>query len=67
MAERRLQGAHNAATRIFSVLLVIIGVVMLVSTIARGGGPLASGVVFGLLFTAAGAVRLYASTRSSAD
>jgi hypothetical protein len=56
-------GAHGAATRLFSVLLVILGVVMVVSTIARGGGPLASGIILGVLFTAAGALRLYASTR----
>ena len=56
--------AHRAATRLLSALLVIIGVVMLVSTIARGGGPLASGVILGALFTAAGALRLYAISRS---
>jgi hypothetical protein len=53
--------AHRAATRLLSALLVIIGVVMLVSTVVRGGGPLASGVVFGVLFAAAGAARLYTS------
>ena len=58
-------GAHGAATRLLSALLVIIGVVMVVSTIARGGGPLASGVILGVLFTAAGALRLYATTRKS--
>ena len=57
-------GAPRAATRLLSAALVIIGVVMLVTTIARGGGPLASGVVLGLLFTAGGALRLYASSRS---
>ena len=57
-------GAHGAATRLLSALLVIIGVVMVVSTIARGGGPLASGVILGVLFTAAGALRLYATSRS---
>jgi hypothetical protein len=46
---------------VLSALLVIIGVVMVVSTIARGGGPLASGVILGALFTAAGALRLYAT------
>jgi hypothetical protein len=56
--------ARDAATRLLSGLMVIIGVVMLVSTIARGGGPLASGVVLGLLFVAAGAARLYLSLRS---
>ena len=42
-----------------SVLLVLIGVVLLVTTIAHGGGPLAIGVLLGLLFVAAGAGRLY--------
>jgi hypothetical protein len=42
-----------------SVLIVLIGVALLVSTIARGGGPLAVGVLLGLLFVAAGAGRLY--------
>ena len=55
--------AHRAATRLLSALLVIIGLVMLVSTLVRGGGPLASGVVLGLLFTAAGALRFFATTR----
>jgi hypothetical protein len=42
-----------------SGLIVLIGVALLVSTIARGGGPLAIGVFLGLLFVAAGAGRLY--------
>ena len=42
-----------------SGVMVLIGVVMLVSTVARGGGPLAIGVLLGLLFVAAGAGRLY--------
>jgi hypothetical protein len=51
-------GVHRAATLLLSLLLVIIGLVMLVTTIAMGGGPLASGVVMGALFTGAGVVRL---------
>ena len=39
--------------------MVVVGVAILVSTIARGGGPLTIGVVLGLLFVAAGAGRLY--------
>jgi hypothetical protein len=42
-----------------SALMVVIGVVLLVSTIVRGGGPLAIGVLLGLLFVAAGAGRFY--------
>ena len=42
-----------------STVIVLIGVALLVSTLARGGGPLAIGVVLGVLFVAAGAGRLY--------
>jgi len=42
-----------------STLMVLIGVALLVSTLARGGGPLAIGVLLGVLFVAAGAGRLY--------
>ena len=49
---------HRSATRVLSAALVVLGVAMLVTTIARGGGPLASGVVLGLLFCALGVGRL---------
>ena len=42
-----------------SAVMVLIGVVLLISTLAHGGGPLAIGVLLGLLFLAAGAGRLY--------
>jgi hypothetical protein len=57
-------GPHGPVTRLLSGAMVIIGLVMLVSTLARGGGPLAAGVVLGALFAAAGVLRLYAATRS---
>ena len=50
---------HRGATRALSSALVLIGVALLISTIARGGGPLAIGVLLGILFIAAGAGRLY--------
>ena len=56
--------SKETGTRVLSGLIVIIGVVMVVTTVARGGGPAAAGVVLGLLFTAAGAARLYVSGRS---
>jgi hypothetical protein len=43
--------------------MVVLGVAMLVSTIARGGGPLAVGVLLGVLFVLAGAGRLYVASR----
>ena len=58
------RSVHRGTTRLLSTVMVVLGVAMVVSTIARGGGPLSVGVLFGVLFAAAGAVRLYASTRS---
>jgi drug/metabolite transporter (DMT)-like permease len=53
-------GLHGHATRVLSVALVIIGVVMVVRTIVDGGGPQAGGLILGILFALAGAGRLYA-------
>lgn len=50
---------HRAGTRVMSVLLVLLGVALLVSTVARGGGPLSVGVLFGVLLGGAGAARLW--------
>jgi hypothetical protein len=50
---------HGAATLVLSLLIALVGVAMLVSTLARGGGPLASGVILGVLFAALGAGRFY--------
>jgi hypothetical protein len=47
-------------TLVLSSLMVLIGVAMIVRAIAGGGGPLAVGIVLGLLFIAAGAGRIYA-------
>jgi hypothetical protein len=54
---------YQLAVRIFSVTIVGFGVAILVVTLARGGGPLAVGVVFGVLFIALGCGRLYLSMR----
>jgi hypothetical protein len=50
---------HRGAIRVLSGAMVVVGIAILVSTIARGGGPLAIGVILGVLFVAAGAGRLY--------
>ena len=50
-------------TTILPALMVLVGVAILVRTIAEGGGPLATGIVLGLLFCAAGAGRLYVERR----
>ena len=51
------------ATHVLSWVIVGLGVAMVVSTIARGGGPLAAGILFGVLFVAAGAGRLWVERR----
>ncbi len=56
-------GAPVTAATVLSWLIVGLGVAMLVSTVARGGGPLAAGILFGLLFVAAGAGRLWVERR----
>ena len=53
----------TSASQVLSALMVIIGVAIVVRTIAEGGGAIAFGVVVGVLFVAAGAGRLYAERR----
>jgi len=50
---------HRQATRVLSTAIVVVGVALVVTTIAQGGGPLAVGVLLGILFVALGAGRLY--------
>ena len=50
-------------TALLSGLMVLLGVAMVVRTVAAGGGPIAVGVVMGLLFVAAGAGRLWVERR----
>lgn len=59
--------ALTASSRTLQGLLCVIGVVMIVSTLARGGGPLALGVVLGAMLAILGAARLYLSTRRRPD
>jgi hypothetical protein len=54
---------HRNTTRLLSAVMVVIGLVLLVRTIAAGGGVLSTGVLIGVLFVAAGAGR-FALARS---
>jgi hypothetical protein len=51
--------AYGASTRVLSALLLVVGVAMVVSTLARGGGVLALGVVLGTMLGLLGAGRLW--------
>ena len=54
-----MQRAYLASTRVLGALLLVIGVAMVVSTLAGGGGLLALGVILGTLFALLGAGRLW--------
>ncbi len=56
---REPRDIRRSTTRVLSAAMVVLGVVALFSTLARGGGPFAVGVIFGVLFVAAGIARLY--------
>jgi hypothetical protein len=53
----------SAITLALSGLMVLLGVAIIARTIAAGGGPAAAGIVFGVLFVAAGAGRLWVERR----
>ena len=55
--------ALRASTRLIAVITFLLGVTMIVLTLARGGGPLAAGVLAGVLFTVLGAVRFVTARR----
>jgi hypothetical protein len=51
--------AYATSTRVLSGLLMVVGLAMVVSALARGGGALALGVVLGTLLALLGAGRLW--------
>jgi hypothetical protein len=61
MSEGR--GRSGSATILLSALMLGVGVAIIVRTFSAGGGLLSLGTVFGALFVAAGAARLYLAWR----
>jgi len=59
--------AYLASSRALNAILCAVGVVLVVSTLFRGGGPLALGVVVGVLFAALGAARLRLARLAAPD
>lgn len=53
---------HRTTTQLMSAIMVVIGLALLVRTLAEGGGIASMGVILGVLFLAAGAGR-FALTR----
>jgi hypothetical protein len=56
---------YRGSIRAFSVVLIAIGLVLIVSTVAAGGGPVSVGILMGIAFVAVGAGRLWISSRMS--
>jgi hypothetical protein len=54
---------RRSSTRVFSVLMILVGAALVARTIAAGGGAAATGIVLGVLFMLAGAARLYLQYR----
>ncbi|HWT95849.1 MAG TPA: hypothetical protein VN238_22805 [Solirubrobacteraceae bacterium] len=50
-------GAFRNASFVLAVLTTLVGLAMLATTIANGGGPLALGTILGVLLTAFGVLR----------
>ena len=54
---------YGRAVRAFSLVFVAIGIAVLATTLANGGGPASVGTLMGIAFIAVGAGRLWVSSR----
>ena len=64
MATRQRIG--SSGTKVLSSAILVLGVIIVIRTIAAGGGPVSAGVLLGIVFTAIGGARLYLATRRPA-
>jgi hypothetical protein len=55
---------YRGSIRLFSLVFVALGLAILVSTLANGGGALSLGTVLGVAFLAVGAGRLWIATHT---
>jgi len=54
---------YKHAVRLFSAAFVLIGLIVLVVTLANGGGPASVGVLMGIAFLVVGCGRLWVARR----
>ncbi|MDQ3632489.1 MAG: hypothetical protein M3417_14720 [Actinomycetota bacterium] len=54
---------QRSATTVLSGLMVVLGVAIIVRTVAAGGSPISVGLLLGVLFVLAGGGRLYLAAR----
>ena len=57
------QRIYQGSVRLLSVLMIGLGVAIVVTTLARGGGLLSLGMMLGLAFVAVGGGRLWLVAR----
>ena len=55
---------YHSAIRGFSLIFVVVGIALLVATIANGGSPASIGFILGILFIAVGVGRYWIASRS---
>ncbi|MBS1891286.1 MAG: hypothetical protein JST59_08330 [Actinobacteria bacterium] len=55
--------AYHGAVRGFSLVFAVIGLLILVVTLANGGGPASIGFVMGILFVAVGVGRYWIASK----
>jgi len=55
---------YQGSVRAFSLVFIALGLLILVSTLANGGGPLSVGVLLGVAFLAVGGGRLWIASRT---
>jgi len=51
------EAAYNFVVKAMSLVFVVIGAVILVLTLSRGGGPLSTGAILGVIFIGIGILR----------
>lgn len=54
---------YTASVRTLSIVFVVLGVTLIVVTLAAGGGPISLGLLMGLGFVAVGAGRIWIGSR----
>jgi hypothetical protein len=55
---------YQGSVRAFSLVFIVLGLLILITTLANGGGPLSVGVLLGVAFLAVGAGRLWIASRT---
>ena len=57
------RGVHRTGTIVLSLLMAVIGAALIVQALSGHGGVISPRLLLGLLFVAAGAIRLYYESR----